>query len=159
MECTFGILKGRFCVLKSGICLHGVDVADNMWMTCCALNNMLLERDGFTVDWDGEMGLFDFHEDSDHIPFAMRRLKSPSLRRDYDTSGMGPAPIDEAYFDEEEVTEGCVIDNTPINNDISTDGINDVHLLTSDFFWTKLIEHFDIQFKRNKVKWPCISKN
>ena len=94
---------------------------------------MLLKRDGLTDDWDGEMGLFDFYEDSDQIPFDMRRLNNPSLRRNYDSSGMEPAPIDEVDCDEEEVTKGCDIDNTPINNDISTDGINDAHLLTSDF--------------------------
>ena len=42
VECTFGILKGRWRILKSGIRLHGVDVADNIWMTCCALHNLLL---------------------------------------------------------------------------------------------------------------------
>ena len=119
VERTFGILKGRFRVLKSGICLHGVDVTDNIWMVCCALNNILLERYRLIDDWDGEMGLFDFGEDSDHIPFTMRRLNNPTLRRNYYSSGMGPAPIDEADCDEEEVTEGCAIYDTPINNNIS----------------------------------------
>ena len=114
MECTFEILKGRFCALKPGIHLHGVDVADNIWMTCCALHNMLLKRDKLTFDWDGEMGLFDFDEDLDQIPFAMRGLKNASLRRDYESSDIGPAPIDEADCDEEEVTEVSSIYNTPI---------------------------------------------
>ena len=159
VECTFGILKGRFRILKSGIRLHGVDVADNIWMIYCALHNMLLEKDGLTVNWDGEMGLFDYNEDSEQISFAMRRLKNSSLRKNYDSSGMGPVPIDEANCDEEEVGESYVVDDTPIINDVSTNGINDVHLSTRDFFRTKLVEHFDIQFKKNSVKWPCISNN
>ena len=28
MKCTFGIFKGRLCILESGIHLHGVDVVD-----------------------------------------------------------------------------------------------------------------------------------
>ena len=33
VECMFGILKGRFRILKAGIRLHGVPVADDIWMT------------------------------------------------------------------------------------------------------------------------------
>ena len=39
VECTFGILKGRFCVLKTGICLWGAMKVDNVWKTCCAVHN------------------------------------------------------------------------------------------------------------------------
>jgi hypothetical protein len=53
VECTFGILKGHWHILKTGICLHGVDIVDKMWKTCCALHNMLLEVDGLDVEWNG----------------------------------------------------------------------------------------------------------
>jgi Plant transposon protein len=46
VECTFGILKGRFRVLKTGVRLAGTESTDNMFMTCCALHNWLLEIDG-----------------------------------------------------------------------------------------------------------------
>jgi hypothetical protein len=48
VECTFRILKGRFRILKAGIRVKGVDAADKIWMTCCAIHNMLLEVDGLT---------------------------------------------------------------------------------------------------------------
>ena len=51
MECTFGILKGRFRVLKSGIRMSGTECADNIFLTCCALHNWLLEIDGLDVQW------------------------------------------------------------------------------------------------------------
>jgi hypothetical protein len=41
VECTFGILKGRWRVLKTGIRLHSVKSCDNIWKTCCALHNMI----------------------------------------------------------------------------------------------------------------------
>ena len=41
VECTFGILKGRWRILKTGIRLHGIEAADKIWLTCCALHNWL----------------------------------------------------------------------------------------------------------------------
>merc|ERR1712197_335341 len=35
VECTFGILKGRFSILKTGIKLHGFELTDQIWLTCC----------------------------------------------------------------------------------------------------------------------------
>ena len=46
VECTFGILKGGWCILKSGIRLQGVESVDKIWLSCCALHNWLLEIDG-----------------------------------------------------------------------------------------------------------------
>ena len=34
VECTFGIMKGRFCILKTGIALHRIDVCDRIWLAC-----------------------------------------------------------------------------------------------------------------------------
>jgi hypothetical protein len=33
VECTVGILKGRWRILKSGIWIQGVDAVDNIWRT------------------------------------------------------------------------------------------------------------------------------
>ena len=33
VECTFGILKGRWQILKSGIWIQGIDAVDNIWLT------------------------------------------------------------------------------------------------------------------------------
>jgi hypothetical protein len=43
VEYTFGILKGRFWVLKTGILLGRQEAGDKMFVTCCAIHNMLLE--------------------------------------------------------------------------------------------------------------------
>ena len=150
VECTFGILKGRWRILKSGIRLHGVDTADNIWMTCCALHNMLLEVDGNSESWDGEEGMFDFDIDVDGMPFALQRLSNPGDLRTYDTSGMGPGTAD---------GEDVPVDTYPTVDDTNSDHIdindvNEVRFLTADFFQKKLIEHFDILFLQYKIKWP-----
>jgi hypothetical protein len=48
VECTFGILKGRWRIFKTGIRFHNTEVSDNIWMTCCALHNLLLDEDGLS---------------------------------------------------------------------------------------------------------------
>ena len=93
VECTFGILKGRWRVLKTGIRLHNNESADNIWLTCCTLHNMLLEVDGLSAGWKSgvpshwelEGGQFDLED----VPDAIRRLLSPDVIRTYDQSTCG----------------------------------------------------------------------
>ena len=47
VECTFGIMKSRFRILKTGISLQGVAVTDRVWKTCCALHNFCYKE----MDW------------------------------------------------------------------------------------------------------------
>ena len=51
-ECAFVVLKERWRVLKAGIRFHGILTCDLVWLTCCALHNMLLEVDGLSKKWD-----------------------------------------------------------------------------------------------------------
>jgi hypothetical protein len=52
VECTFGILKGRFRCLKLPIYYHSKEAIDNMFFTCCILHNMLLSHDGLDSRWE-----------------------------------------------------------------------------------------------------------
>ena len=52
VECTFGILKGRFRCLKLPIFYHSKKNIDNMFFTCCILHNMLLSNNGFDRRWE-----------------------------------------------------------------------------------------------------------
>ena len=85
VECTFGILKGRWRILKTGVRVYGVNKVDDLWMTCCALHNWLLEIDrisgrwevGVLVsDWEGDLGRMDFDGLSQSIPNAIARLST-----------------------------------------------------------------------------------
>ena len=51
VECFFGIMKGRFCILRYGFRFYSINDCDNMWLTCCALHNMLLEIYGLHLNW------------------------------------------------------------------------------------------------------------
>ena len=51
VECTFGILKGRWRYLKYGLRLHSLMKSDSILKTCCALHNMLLDADRLADGW------------------------------------------------------------------------------------------------------------
>ena len=52
VECAFGILKGRWRVLRAGIRVHGILTCDRVWLTYCVLHNILLEIDGLSENWE-----------------------------------------------------------------------------------------------------------
>lgn len=112
VECTFGILKGRWRILKCGIRVHGIDKVDLIWLTCFALHNWLLEVDGLNrewtgeetamcleSDWLGELGAHDFSGVTrSNIPNSIMRLSNNLTNRNFDESGMGPgADVEDEY--------------------------------------------------------------
>ena len=82
-QCTFGILKGWWRIIKTGIHLHNIKFVDMIWLTCCALHNMLLNVDGLKKPWDGGHPPTSDYESSfgnlefDNLPLAMQRLFLP----------------------------------------------------------------------------------
>lgn len=148
VECTFGILKGRWRILKTGIRVHGVDVVDQIWLTCCALHNWLLEEDGLDQPWDGPLGEVDaadiatLHGDIPQIIAA--RLGVDALTpRNFDLSGMGPADDDIGRYAAPSVGEA------PAGGSVRV-----VRNLDRDYFRSKLVEHFDILWSKNQIRWP-----
>ena len=83
VECTFGILKGRWRVLRYGIKLWGIKSTDRVWLTCCALHNWLLEVDGLAKGWEnGVKSNWETEPDDPRdVPFAIRRLRAPGNKR------------------------------------------------------------------------------
>ena len=160
VECTFGILKGRFRILKSGIRTHGVETCDKIWHTCCALHNLLLEVDGLEEGWEegipssyqGEMGLHDVGLSETNL--AVSRLFTPDQFMTFDASGMGPG---------NDVHDGCVV-NEQVQELAFTHGGKTfavgcedervVRELDFEYFRSRLVEHFDILFWQGKVVWP-----
>ena len=49
IECTFGILKQHWRILKSGIRIHSIELADKIFKTCCTLHNYLLDANGLDL--------------------------------------------------------------------------------------------------------------
>jgi hypothetical protein len=150
VECTFGIMKGRWRVLKAGIRVHGTIRADQIWKTCCALHNMLLESDGLNEQWTSEWegGLGDIA--TEEIPESVRTLlSSGSSTIDfsrYDMSGMGYG--DDVLMDDEEEDLHVGVEE----HDIS--GAVKVHKMSMVQFRKKLVRHFEIAFTKKEISWP-----
>ena len=158
-ECTIGILKGRFRILKTGIRLEGPQTADNVWLTCCALHNLLLEVDGLdkewehgiSSDWEGELGNNDPDEIRLFAPMAIQRLVNPEMfgSREHERASELPQPLLGIEEEEEEEEEDAT--EVPRQDE---DGATVVNALHYDEFRKKLVTHFDIAFSRGEVKWP-----
>ena len=52
VECTFGILKGRFRILKLPFECHKEEKIDHVFFTCCALHNQIQAETGFHKVWE-----------------------------------------------------------------------------------------------------------
>ena len=91
VECVFGILKGRFRVLKTGVRLHGLKATDRLWLTCCALHNFLLLSDGLNGEWRNGRGVVsDYQREFGQIRREdMQELPPELQQRSFDLSGMG----------------------------------------------------------------------
>ena len=156
MECTFGILKGMWQILKSGIRINGVDAVDNDWFTCCALHNWLLEIDGLNADWsgvpmpvsdwEGNLGDYEMDRINVTIPWLLARLSQRMDPRTLDLSGMGPGiDVCEQRLDPDELNDV---------NPAGVNGVKSVNNMSLKVFRRKLVNHFKILFAHNEIMWP-----
>jgi hypothetical protein len=184
VECLFGILKGRFRILKTGSRLFGPEATDKIWLTCCALHNWLLEVDGLDKawqngvpsEWEGELGQNDPSEIRLYTP-ALRQhddnflrnlgsreheLESRNRRLFEDSDSDGDSTIDEAAT----VTAAAIAAGDAIS----------VNSLSYFEFQARLIESFHIRYFRKRlgeqelsgdvkledippIKWPSRNSN
>ena len=149
VECTFGILKCRWKILKFGVRFHTLEKCDQTWKTCCALHNMLLDKDGLSETWDrGIRTYYEDSEDSLETPFAIQKLLDPNLAMRYDISGNGRG---NDYIKNNHDMEGKYIECEQQKNNDDSYNINDLSL---DEFRKRLIRHFNIAFSKNVIVWP-----
>ena len=138
VECTFGILKGRFTILRHGIRLNSIAQCDKVWKTCCALHNKLLFIDGMDKGWDETNDSISVDSDEEiEIPFSMQRLN----RHSDQAINNHVSKYDDDFFDK-----------------YTRNGKRIVRKIPLDVFQERLIHHFDIRFKRNDIIWPKRSK-
>jgi len=126
----------------------GVEVADNIFKTCCALHNWLLEIDGLDGEWDGVNGQHEVTDVLRHAPAALQHLYvNPALM---DLSGMGHGnDVENGVMPSNgQVLEGVMNDDDP------PETVRVVRNLSLNYFRRKLIEHFDILFQRKELVWP-----
>ena len=139
IECTFGIMKCRFAILKYGLRFQNIAKCDETWLTCCALHNLLLHNDGLCNNWD----ISDDGENHE-IPFAMSRLDQPTSHPNNSNSTTRVASDDST-------AETCRL-YTEKNYRIVKD-------MPMELLKRCLVNHFDIRFQKNDIKWPTRKDN
>ena len=139
VECSFGILKKRFQFLKNAITWHRKSDIDNAVHSCVILHNMLHEFDGYDVRWENELNNAHNDEDEQICLDRIRRRVVRTLENNHDHSDCG-------YL------------HYHVNN------INFANSLDVEMEWydehgilrNKLINHYDIQYLKGKVRWLTI---
>jgi hypothetical protein len=116
VETVFGILKGRFRILKVGLPYHDRGKCERVFHTCCILHNMILASDGLDarwehdVDWCGKDGRFG-KEDRQVVArkLALVYLRSTHItnykKADSSYRGMVSAPLSVADLSRGEASE------------------------------------------------------
>jgi len=172
IECTFGMLKGRWRILKTGVRLEGAIAADRIWLACCALHNMPLEVDGLNKqwdegtpsDWEGEMGNDDVDDCQRHAPFAVRRLNNPQLKtfgsREHENNDCENILLSKERGDNENMDdeEDDMDGDLETNERFHEDGSVCINSLSHFEFRKRLVVHFDILHRQNRVRWPTRKK-
>ena len=164
VECTFGILKGRFRLLKNGIRVRGQENTDKIWLTCCALHNFLLEEDGLDCPWKNSFGIDIWLQPSfaNHSNRALRKHLNienvTEAHRLLDTTFIG---VRQGNIGEDDNPEVMYDSNSETAED-NMGGDPDaecipVRLVPFEVFRQRLVEHFDILFSTQKLKWPSRS--
>jgi hypothetical protein len=156
VECTFGILKGRWRIFKTGIRLHGTKPADQIFKTCCALHNWLLEIDGLDdewergvpSEWEGSLGQHHLSDPRTAEFFALHRLEAGDADCDMCSIGYGTgdSPCNSNNSSPRATSHQTTREETR--------NIRRVWKLSLPFFRGKLIDHFDILWRQHKIEWP-----
>lgn len=136
VECTFGILKGRFRCLKLPIFYQSKEVIDNMFFTCCILHNILLNVDGYdsrweeNVNWRGQHG---HHADEDITIFKKHWKRAQNLVGTTDYTLQGIEAVNNRY--------------TIFHN--GGEEVQDSHFSLR----TKLVEHYNRKYQAHEIEW------
>jgi hypothetical protein len=159
VECTFGILKGRWRILKTGIRLHGTKPADKIFKTCCALHNWLLEIDGLDdewergvpSEWEGSLGQHHLSDPRTAEFFALHRLEAGNAHYDLCSTGYGTG---DSHCNSNDSSPQATTHQA--HQAIIEETRRRVWKLSAlPFSRGKLIDHFDILWCQHKIEWPA----
>lgn len=140
VECTFGILKGRFRILKSGIRVVTFEAVNHIWKTCCALHNMLLDVDGLAEGWR-EGALSEYQgELGEHDTMDIERF-APGHNSSFDISRVGRAFRPSSSSTDREGASSSAV-------------VRPIHQTNVSLFRRHLIDHFDAKWKSGQIRWP-----
>ena len=152
-------------MLKTGTRVQNVSLIDNIFKTCCALHNRLLEIDGMDVPWENGVSCDyldqNFHDfDDKEIPNAIHELcqdYGPLPGIDFFTTGTCNTFVHDNFMTgRNSDDEGSEQSDEDAGSALLLDenGAVCVNTMSLDDFRSKLVIHFDILFKKKALVWP-----
>jgi hypothetical protein len=148
VECAFGVLKGRFRILKLPIQLHDKKKIDDVFFTCVGLHNMIHDWDDRAFNFAGPDGMFVDEEDP--------HWKRPKVRRvnnvwEFARIGEDHSTIGSFFFSESQVP---VYGNT--GDDVDVNRL--VELITEKDtgfrqLQKKLVQNYKCRLDGGSVAW------
>ena len=162
-ECVFGILKGRFRILKIPLLFHKIHQIDNIFYTCCVLHNMLLINDGMDipaweegVDWahlDGLLGVAAADED-EYEEDEAADLAQVQEGNQWGLRGGNQTQVRLTADSDYSICGGNSFDYSTCDQHGSGDSEVAVEVETShNELRSALIEHFTYMWKHKEVHW------
>jgi hypothetical protein len=146
VECTFGILKKRFTILKNPFQGHDLDLLDDVFVICCMLHNMLLIVDGGSYNWLRGIRV-ECEPDSDSEP------------EDDDQAAIKDIAVGESYL-----PKNAVLDDMSVNG--QTLKAYDIQPLPNNGAWIQfhskvkmMVNHFAHSYNTGTLKWMRTSSD
>lgn len=137
VECSFGILKKRYQILKVGINWQNKNDIDNAVFSCVILHNMLHEFDGYDERWENEIDNSHNDKEEQIMLDRIRRRVVRASENNIDYSDIG-----RLYAN--------------IYNIAYANSLDDVEVEHSDKFEQlrdRLINHLKFQYLEGKLHW------
>jgi hypothetical protein len=159
------MLQGRWRILKAGIRVHGLKIADDIWYTCCALHNMLLNVDGLDKRWkkgvssdfQGELGWHAVGDVEAYAPLIFRRVRSGIPGHEIRQLDLSENHSRDVHFGDTDIEEEDQEDEEEENIRTNNKNYRVLHM-SNKYFRKKLVEHFhrrwSSQIPSEKIKWP-----
>jgi hypothetical protein len=157
VECTFGILKCRFTILKN-FRYHTERKLNDVWFTCLALHNMLVDETARSVEGDSDAvaALERFlAEEEGQIAAVYAADTASHVDADENDADSGDADDEDA----DEVDEWGGVDRQQDANDVmhsaaAPDVVEERPAETFTVFRDKLLEHWLLRIEQGRVRWP-----
>ena len=122
-------------------------MCDKLFLTCCALHNFLLDKDGLDKNWEcGDESFWNkdyannlVNEQIIQTHFSIKRLNRKISDRTKEC-------FNKKANDAKDMSKQC--------QKYTVDGKRVVSKMPLSLFQNCLVNHFDIQFKENSIVWP-----
>ena len=151
VECTFGVLKVRFRILKNPIQYHDEIFIEKIMQCCCVIHNMLLKFDGMSIyDWEGDVDWTHLNPDDNEEDDEVYALGGARVGR---VSLVGNSPGMDYVAFENSRSPPLYADLTHVSRDPPL-RFSTLIPRDHDKLQEALVVSFQVQYELGLLRWP-----